>query len=151
MNGCVNLENTIETIYRLENPEENIIKFVTGTQLRYEDVIKEVFGVASVNDLHMMIQYNKNFQTSICNSYGISEKKITLDKIIRIASKADILFLKQQLINEKKSNPQKDDQNNPGEEDHHINRPFDTIIQLQEGIYQWDDNNFSYNAITIGA
>lgn len=42
MNGCVNLENTIEKIYRLENPEENIIKLVTGTQLRYGDVIKEV-------------------------------------------------------------------------------------------------------------
>jgi len=146
------MENTIETIYRLENPERNVIKFATGTQLRYEDVIKEVFGVACINDLHMMIQYNKSFQTSICNSYGISEKKITLDKIIRIASKSDMLTLKQHLIYEKSFNDLQDEAASSEEENtNHVNRPFDTIIKLQEGIYQWDDSNYSYNAVTNGA
>ncbi|MEH7415408.1 hypothetical protein V7266_09030 [Neobacillus drentensis] len=145
------MENTIETVYRLENPEKNIIKFATGTQLRYEDVIKEVFGVACINDLHMMLQYNKSFQTSICNSYGISEKKITLDKIIRIASKSDLLFLKQLLLDEKIQNQQVDENTIPEENTMHVNRPFDTIIKLQEGIYQWDDIKFSYSAVTNGA
>jgi len=141
------MENSIETVYFLENPEKNIIKFATGTQLRYEDVIKEVFGVACINDLHMMIQYNKSFQTSICNSYGISEKKITLDKIIRVASKADMLRLKKQLIEQHKNNMN----DLKLEEEFPLQRPFDSIIKLQEGIYQWDDTNFSYNAVTNGA
>ncbi|PLS08551.1 hypothetical protein [Neobacillus cucumis] len=146
------MENTIETIYRLENPEKNIIKFATGSQLRYEDIIKEVFGVASVTDLHMMIQYNKNFQTSICKSYGIkNENKIPLNKIIRIASKSDLLDLKQQLVNERKQNPENNQEVKLDEKDNNVNRPFDTIIQLQEGIYQWDESNFSYNAVTNGA
>jgi hypothetical protein len=145
------MENTIETVYRLENPEKNIIKFATGTQLRYEDVIKDVFGVACINDLHMMIQYNKSFQTSICNSYGISEKKITLDKIIRIASRADMLTLKQHLIYEKTQNDLQEEDAHPVENTNQVNRPFDTIIKLQEGIYQWDDSNYSYNAVTNGA
>ena len=145
------MENTIETVYRLENPEKNIIKFATGTQLRYEDVIKEVFGVACINDLHMMIQYNKSFQTSICNSYGISEKKITLDKIIRIASKADMLTLKHHLIYEKSLNDLQVEDTHPAENTNHVNRPFDTIIKLQEGIHQWDDSNYSYSAVLNGA
>lgn len=146
------MENTIETIYRLENPEKNIIKFATGSQLRYEDIIKEVFGVASVTDLHMMIQYNKSFQTSICKSYGLkNENKIPLNKIIRIASKSDMLDLKQQLINERKQSPENNQEDTLDENDNSINRPFDTIIQLQEGIYQWDDSNLSYNAVTNGA
>ncbi|MFK9093553.1 hypothetical protein [Bacillus salipaludis] len=141
------MENSIETVYFLENPEKNIIKFATGTQLRYEDVIKEVFGVACINDLHMMLQYNKSFQTSICNSYGISEKKITLDKIIRIASKTDMLRLKKQLLEQQKNSINEMQL----EEEYSIERPFDSIIKLQEGLYQWDDANFSYNAVTNGA
>jgi hypothetical protein len=142
------MEKTIETVYFLENPEKNIIKFATGTQLRYEDVIKEVFGVACINDLHMMIQYNKSFQTSICNSHGISEKKITLDKVIRIASKMDMLMLKKQLMDQK-SNSIEDDV--PLEGNFSISRPFDSTIMLQEGIFRWDDANFSYNAVKPGA
>jgi len=141
------MENSIETVYFLENPEKNIIKFATGTQLRYEDVIKEVFGVACINDLHMMIQYNKSFQTSICKSYGISEKKITLDKIIRIASKTDMVRLKKHLIDQQKNNME----DLQPEEEFALQRPFDSIIKLQEGLYQWDDANFSYNAVTNGA
>lgn len=140
------MENFIETVYFLENPEKNIFKFATGTQLRYEDVIKEVFGVACINDLHMMIQYNKSFQTSICNSHGISEKKITLDKILRVASKLDMLRLKKQLIEE---NSNLDETPQDGEST--ISCPFDATIKLQEGIFQWDDSNFSYNAVKPGA
>ncbi|WP_040208881.1 hypothetical protein [Neobacillus jeddahensis] len=141
------MENAIETVYFLENPEKNIIKFATGTQLRYEDVIKEVFGVACINDLHMMIQYNKSFQTSICNCYGISEKKITLDKIIRVASKTDLLRLKKHLLEQQREQVE----NVQLVEDQHIQRPFDAVIKLQEGLYQWDDANFSYSAVPNGA
>lgn len=141
------MENFIETVYFLENPEKNIIKFATGTQLRYEDVIKEVFGVACINDLHMMIQYNKSFQTSICNSHGISEKKITLDKILRVASKLDMLRLKKQLMDQNSNSLDELSQDS----DFPITCPFDATIKLQEGIFQWDDNNFSYNAVKTGA
>ncbi|WP_312469490.1 hypothetical protein [Neobacillus sp.] len=141
------MTNSIETVYFLENPEKNIVKFATGTQLRYEDIIKEVFGVASINDLQMMIQYNKGFQNSICKSHGISEKKITLDKIIRVASKMDMIRLKKDLIDNKRNNI--DDL--PIEANIPITCPFDSIIKLQEGIFQWDDNNFSYNSVNSGA
>ncbi|MDQ1145777.1 hypothetical protein QE429_002604 [Bacillus sp. SORGH_AS 510] len=133
------MEGSVETVYFLENPEKNIIKFATGTQLRYEDVIKDVFGVASINDLHMMIQFNKGFQTSICECHGISEKSITLDRIIRIASKNDLLRFKQEIL----------DQMSQGEEETLC--PFDSRIKLQEGIFQWDNSNFSYNAVKPGA
>ncbi|WP_066062376.1 hypothetical protein [Neobacillus soli] len=141
------MENSIETVYFLENPEKDIIKFATGTQLRYEDVVKEVFGVASINDLHMMLQYNKSFQNSICHCHGISEKNITLDRIIRIASKMDLLRFKQQLMDQKRMHLDEE----PLEEDLSITRPFDSIIKLQEGIFQWDDADYSYNAVTTGA
>ncbi|WP_160722890.1 hypothetical protein [Bacillus sp. USDA818B3_A] len=147
------MEHTIETIYRLENPERNIIKFVTGSQLRYEDVVKEVFGVACIADLNMMIQYNKSFQTSVVNRFGVTnEKKISLDKLIRIASRADMLDLKQHLINQQKVNHPLDQDDTIQSEDFPlIGCPFDSIIQLQEGIYQWNDNSYSYNAIINGA
>ncbi|WHY88876.1 hypothetical protein QNH39_14005 [Neobacillus novalis] len=140
------MEHSIETVYFLENPEKNIVKFATGTQLRYEDIIKEVFGVASINDLQMMIQYNKSFQNSICNSHGISEKKITLDKIIRIASKVDMLLLKKQLMDQERlSMGEYLNETTP------ITCPFDHMIKLQEGIFQWDDHDFSYNSVNSGA
>jgi hypothetical protein len=141
------MEDFIETVYCLENPEKNIIKFATGTQLRYEDVIKEVFGVACINDLHMMLQYNKSFQTSICNTYVISEKKLTLDKILRVASKMDMLRLKKQIVEQQ--NGRLDEL--PQEDALPIPCPFNATIKLQEGIFQWDDNNNSYNAIKPGA
>ncbi|MCM3115598.1 hypothetical protein M3610_09890 [Neobacillus sp. MER 74] len=142
------MEDFIETVYFLENPEKNITKFATGTQLRYEDVIKEVFGVACINDLQMMLQYNKSFQTSICNCHGISEKKLTLDKILRVASKLDMLRLKKQLLNQQYD---KIIDETHQEDDLPIDRPFDATIKLQEGIFQWDDSNFSYNAVKPGA
>jgi hypothetical protein len=141
------MDNSIETVYFLENPEKNIIKFATGTQLRYEDVIKEVFGVACINDLHMMIQYNKGFQISVCNSHGISEQKITLDRILRVASKMDMLRFKSELMDQNR-NVMNDV---PLDDVPPIQCPFDSIIKLKEGIFRWDDNNFSYNAVKPGA
>jgi hypothetical protein len=90
-----------------------------------------------------MIQYNKSFQTSICNSHGISEKKITLDRILRVASKIDILRLKKELMVEKNNSLEE----TPEDGDLPITCPFDSTIKLQEGIFQWDDSNFSYNAV----
>jgi hypothetical protein len=88
------LELKVETIYYLENPEEGIIKFATGSQLKYGEIVKDVFGVADLNDLLMMIEYNKKFQDSICKAHGIKEQEITLDRIFRVATKEDLLQLK---------------------------------------------------------
>ncbi|WP_066304648.1 hypothetical protein [Bacillus sp. FJAT-29814] len=119
----------VETIYILENPEKDIIKFATATQLRYDDTIKEVFGVACVNDLPMMIQFNKSFQESLCRKNGIIEKNITLHHIFRIATKDELLLLREQLQSDHADS---------------IPCPFDTVIQLQDGIFQWDDSISSY-------
>lgn len=141
------LKNKIETVYLLDNPEKNITKFATGTQLIYEDIIKEVFGVACINDLHMMIRYNKSFQDSICSSHGgISEGNITLNMIIRVASKIDLLRFKKQLIDQTNNSMEE-----PQEGDLPIQCPFDPTIQLQEGIFSWDDSEFSYNSVKPGA
>ena len=84
------MELKIDTIYYLENPEEGISKFATGSQLRYGDVVKEVFGVADINDLLMMIQYNKSFQECICKAHEITEDQINLDLIFRVATNQDL-------------------------------------------------------------
>lgn len=144
--GCYSLNQTIETVYLLENPQRDIVKLATGTQLKYDDIIKEVFGVACLNDLQMMIQYNKSFQECICDRYSISENKITLDRIIRVASSMDLLKYKNQLLanntNETESSL---------ETDSSISCPFDSIINLQEGIFSWDEGNSSYNSIKPSA
>lgn len=88
------LELNVETIYYLENPEAGIIKFATGSQLKYGDIVKEVFGVADINDLLMMIEYNKSFQDSVCKAKGIREDEITLEMIFRVASNQDLVQLK---------------------------------------------------------
>jgi hypothetical protein len=124
------MKNEIDTIYILENPEKNTIKFATGYQLKYEDTIKDVFGVACLNDLEMMIQFNKPFQESICNSKKISIKNISLNQVIRIASRNELLQLRKQLVEELGKLP--------------IPRPFDSTIKLQEGIFHWDETNSSY-------
>jgi hypothetical protein len=85
------LEINGKTIYYLENPESGISKIATGLQLKYEDTIKDVFGVADLKDLLMMLKYNKGFQESICKTHGVGEKEITLDLIFRIASKNDLI------------------------------------------------------------
>ncbi|MDQ0229907.1 hypothetical protein [Metabacillus malikii] len=77
------------TLYYLENPEEGIFRFATGTQLKYEDIVKEVFGVADLNDLKMMIAYNKSFQVSVCKANNITEDEITLNMIFRVATTED--------------------------------------------------------------
>ncbi|WP_223590601.1 hypothetical protein [Neobacillus bataviensis] len=134
--------NKIQSVYILENPEQNMIKFATDYQLRYGNIIKEVFGVACIEDLSLMIQFNRSFQESICKRNGISEKKITIDKIIRIATKKELLQLKTELI-EKMG---RFSQGNVS-----ISRPFDTEIILQDGIFKWDEKNSSYIPVTQSA
>lgn len=127
------MEYEIETVYYLENPETEKITFATGSQLRYEDIIKDVFGVASIHDLPMMIQYNKGFQTSLCKSHGIKENEITLEMILRVASKSDLRGFKEQYLND------------PANEDKIC--PFESVIRLQEGVFQWDEEECSYNPV----
>jgi hypothetical protein len=85
------LEINGKSIYFLENPETGICKLATGLQLKYEDTIKDVFGVADFKDLLMMLKYNKGFQESICKAHEIAEKDIKLELIFRIATKDDLL------------------------------------------------------------
>ena len=131
------MTSPIDTIYILENPEKNIIKFATGYQLKYDDIIKDVFGVACLNDLEMMIQFNKPFQDSICTRKNISLNKISLNTVVRIASKNELIQLRNQLIEELGNLP--------------IPRPFDSVIKLQEGIFHWDESNSSYISEKLGA
>jgi len=136
------LKEKIETVYLLENPQRNIIKYATGTQLRYEDIIKEVFGVTCIDDLKMMIQYNKSFQESICDRNGISENKITLNRILRVASRMDLLELRKQLIDKKRL-----DIDASLETDISLTCPFDYVIKLQEGIFSWNEGDSSYYSV----
>lgn len=132
------MQNTVETIFILENPGKNIVKFATDYQLRYNDIIKEVFGVACLNDVSMMIQFNKSFQQSICEKYGISENKVSINQIIRVASRDELHRLKKQLIEDRKQNNQLYPENES------IPCPFDSIIKLKEGIFEWDEADCSY-------
>jgi hypothetical protein len=127
------LDYEIETVYYLENPETEQIRFATGSQLRYEDIIKDVFGVASIHDLPMMIQYNKGFQTCLCKSHGIKENEITLEMILRVATKMDLHKFREDYVN----NPDNDDKP----------CPFEAMIRLQEGIFKWDEEEGSYNPV----
>jgi hypothetical protein len=140
------MKNTVETVYVLENPEKDIIKFATGYQLRYDDIIKEVYGVACLSDVNMMLQFNKNFQTSICNRNGISENKIALNSIIRVATKNELLHLRKQLLKEMGQGTETSEETKIS-----IPCPFDPVIKLQEGIFSWDDQNSSYKPVKLGA
>ncbi|MCM3691105.1 hypothetical protein [Neobacillus niacini] len=131
------MKNQIDTIYILENPEKSIIKFATGYQLKYDDIIKDVFGVACLNDLQMMIQFNKPFQDSICTSKSINLNELSIKQVIRIASRNELLQLREQLMEQLGDLP--------------IPRPFDTTIQLQEGIFHWDETNSLYTSKKLGA
>lgn len=136
------LEYEIETIYFLENPETHKTAFATGSQLQYEDIIKDIFGVACLHDLSMMIQYNKGFQTCICENYGVSEHEIKLELVLRVASKMDLLQLRSKLLEDQNSDEQdiKTDKES-------ISCPFDTTIRLQEGIFKWDNHASTYQQI----
>nr|WP_295970746.1 hypothetical protein [uncultured Bacillus sp.] len=127
------LDYEIETVYYLENPETEQITLATGSQLRYEDIIKNVFGVASINDLPMMIQYNKGFQTSLCKSHGIQENEISLEMILRVASKLDLRDFREQYF--KEINKEE------------LTCPFESIIRLQEGIFKWNEKECSYTLV----
>ena len=137
------LEYEVETIYYLENPETDQVTFATGSQLRYEDIVKNVFGVASIHDLPMMIQYNKSFQSSICKSHGVMENEVKLEMVLRVASKMDLLQLKKQYLDN-----QQNDQSALIEENSLCPCPFDSMIRLQEGIFKWNDENSSYHMVT---
>lgn len=130
------LENGIETVYYLENPEKNLIRFATGAQLKYEDIIKDVFGVACLKDLPMMIEYNKSFKDSICASHGVRENEITMEMVLRVASKMEFLQLRKQYV----------DQYGDSQLEN-IPCPFESIIKLRDGIFEWDQKNFSYNKV----
>lgn len=119
-----------------------MVKFATDYQLRYDDIIKEVFGVACLNDLSMMIQFNKSFQDSICKKDGITADKISLNCVIRIASRSELLQLKNQILADTEQNQA------PAAT---IPCPFDNIIQLKDGIYQWDEEHSHYVRITVVA
>ncbi len=137
------LEYEVETIYYLENPETDQVTFATGSQLRYEDIVKNVFGVASIHDLPMMIQYNKSFQSSICKSHGVMENEVKLEMVLRVASKMDLLQLKKQYLDN-----QQNDQSALIDENSLCPCPFDSMIRLQEGIFKWNDENSSYHMVT---
>jgi hypothetical protein len=132
MKGCYKVSVQIETIYYLENPEDGVKKWVTASQLKYENIIKDVFGVALVSDLPIMIQYNKKFQESICGANHVTTNQISLDMIFRIASKNDLLEYRNEYLAEK---------NNEAEL---TSPPFDPVIKLNEGIFRWNENNSSY-------
>ncbi|WP_462413367.1 hypothetical protein [Neobacillus sp. Marseille-QA0830] len=136
------MKEAIETIYILENPEKNIVRFATDYQVRYEEIIKEVFGVACISDLHMMLRFNKGFQESVCKRSGVKEKNISLDCVIRVASKEELLQLKEQLSETNQSL----ENNGPS-----IHCPFDSVIQLSDGIFQWDDHHSAYIPYSLGA
>lgn len=122
-----------ETIYYIENPEAGIKKFVTESQLKFENIIKDIFGVAFVNDLQMMIQYNKKFQECICKANQISEDEISLDLIFRVATKEDIKQFKKEYLARETANHKES-----------IAPPFNNIIHLHEGIFKWNDKKYSY-------
>lgn len=132
------MKSNIESVYILENPEKSITQFATGYQLRYEDIIKEVFGVACIQDVQMMIQFNKGFQTSILKRDHINEQNLSIDRIIRVATKTELLQLRKQLL-EKQEN------------ESNIPCPFAAMIILQDGIFKWDASNSSYISVKLGA
>jgi hypothetical protein len=84
-----------------------------------------------------MIQFNKPFQDSICNSKSINVNELSLKQVIRIASRNELLQLRDRLMEQLGDLP--------------IPRPFDTTIQLQEGIFHWDETNSLYISEKIGA
>ncbi|NMD69838.1 hypothetical protein HHO41_06020 [Bacillus sp. DNRA2] len=133
------MASEIETIYYLENPERKIIKFATGYQLRYDDIIKDVFGVACLKDLPMMIKYNRSFQESLCQSKGVKESQISMEMVVHVASKHELLQLRNQLLLAQNQNGASCEES--------ITCPFDSIIRLKEGIFKWDTNNSTYNLI----
>jgi hypothetical protein len=133
------VQNAIETVYYLENPEKNFRTFATGSQLRYDDIIKDVFGVACINDLPMMIKYNKSFQDSICLSHGVQENEITLEMVIRVASKIEMQQLRTKYIDQHLNTEENQSEDIPC--------PFHPMIRLQEGIFSWDEENFSYTQV----
>lgn len=126
----------VEKVFYLENPEAGIKRFATESEIRIDNIVKDVFGVATIGDLPMMIQYNKKFQDSICDANQIGPNEITLDLIFRIAAKKDLLLLKKHYQMLKEQNSQ--DACTP---------PFNAMIKLEDGIFRWNDKTFSYHPV----
>ncbi|MGG3542514.1 hypothetical protein ABES09_17000 [Priestia megaterium] len=88
----------VETIYYLENPQRDISTYASTTQLTVESVVKDVFGVACVADIKIMLQYNKEFRKSISQLHNAMDDDLTLEMVFRIASKEDLLRFKKSLL-----------------------------------------------------
>ncbi|MEH7255214.1 hypothetical protein V7111_24210, partial [Neobacillus niacini] len=73
----------------------------------------------------------------ICTNKEINVNKISLTTILRIASKTELLQLRNELLEEVGNLP--------------IPRPFDSVIKLQEGIFHWDETNSTYISEKLGA
>ncbi|MBM4762009.1 hypothetical protein [Bacillus sp. B15-48] len=127
----------IEKIYYLQNPESGIEKIASETEVKYENVIKDVFGVAFIEDLSKMIRYNKKFQEYICKANNIKEQEITMEMVIRLATKKDLLPIRMNYIN--MINQQQSRKSPP---------PFSTTIQLHEGVFNWNEKECSYDLVT---
>lgn len=130
--------NYIEKVYYLENPELGIKKLATESQVKYENIIKDVFGVAFLDDLSMMIQYNKKFQECVCKANNINGTQVSLEMVFRIASKHDLLPLKNHYLQLKKSNEL-------ASESQPVSPPFNSTILLVEGVFNWNDKEFTYD------
>ncbi|MCM3588007.1 hypothetical protein M3182_20085 [Mesobacillus maritimus] len=122
-----------EKIYWLENPESGATMIATESEVKYENTIKDVFGVAFIEDLEKMISYNKKFREQICAARHITEKEISLGMVFRLATKDDLIPLKKEYLAQ-------------GEEltTNTITPPFSTTIELEEGLFNWDVKECSY-------
>lgn len=82
----------------------------------------------------LMMQYNKGFQTSLCKSHGVKEDEISLEMILRVASKMDLRKYREQYFNDGANEAKK--------------CPFETVIRLQEGVFKWNEEDCTYNLVT---
>lgn len=123
----------VETIYYLENPQRNISTYASTTQLTVESVVKDVFGVACVADIKIMLQYNKEFRKSISQLHNAMDDDLTLEMVFRVASKEDLLRFKKSLL-----------ESSLNDAETSIDCPFSATIQLQDGRYTWNESTSVY-------
>ncbi|MFQ6582984.1 hypothetical protein [Priestia megaterium] len=123
----------VETIYYLENPQRDISTYASTTQLTVESVVKDVFGVACVADIKIMLQYNKEFRKSISQLHNAMDDDLTLEMVFRIASKEDLLRFKKSLL-----------ESSLDDTEASVDCPFSTTIQLQDGRYTWNESTSVY-------
>ncbi|MFP7735416.1 hypothetical protein ACLHDF_18740 [Priestia aryabhattai] len=123
----------VETIYYLENPQRNISTYASTTQLTVESVVKDVFGVACVADIKIMLQYNKEFRKSISQLHNAADDDLMLEMVFRVASKEDLLRFKKSLL-----------ESSLNDTETSIECPFSATIQLQDGRYTWNESTSVY-------